>query len=81
VLGAGAAVIGACAVCCAGPILAVLGGLSVASVIGAVWIPALPVVAVAALAGVVWIVRRRRNANTCQPSSAPLDLGMPGRRR
>jgi hypothetical protein len=31
VAGAGVVAIGACAVCCAGPVLAVLGGLSIAS--------------------------------------------------
>jgi hypothetical protein len=42
-------------VCCAGPVLAVLGGLSIASLAGAVWIPARAVVAVIALVGMVWV--------------------------
>jgi nitrate/nitrite transporter NarK len=62
VAGAGVVAIGACAVCCAGPVLAVLGGLSIASLAGAVWIPALAVVAVIAFVGMVWVLRRRRRA-------------------
>lgn len=76
----GAAAIGACAVCCAGPILAFFGGLSIVSLAGAIWIPALAIVAVAALAGAVWILRRRK-ASSCRTAvtetSAPVDLGMP----
>jgi hypothetical protein len=76
VAGAGVVALGACAVCCAGPILAVLGGLSIASLAGAVWIPALAVVAVIALVGMVWVLRKRRRA-TCATSTEPVDLGMP----
>jgi hypothetical protein len=76
IFGAGAVAVGACAVCCAGPVLAVLGGLSIASLAGAVWIPALAVVAVIALAGVVWGLRKRRRA-TCATPSGTVDLGMP----
>ena len=53
-LGGGILALGACAVCCAGPILAVLGGLSVASIAAAVWIPGLALIAVAALATMAW---------------------------
>ena len=73
VAGAGVVALGACAVCCAGPVLAVLGGLSIASLAGAVWIPALAVVAVIALVGMVWVLRKRRRAT----STEPVDLGMP----
>lgn len=76
VVGAGVVALGACAVCCAGPVLAVLGGLSIASLAGAVWIPALAIVAVIALAALVWVLRKRRRA-TCATSSEPVDLGMP----
>lgn len=76
VVGAGAVAVGACAVCCAGPVLAVLGGLSIASLAGAVWIPALAVIAVLALVGVVWVLRKRRRAS-CATSRGPVDLGMP----
>ncbi|MFI8893478.1 hypothetical protein [Streptomyces paradoxus] len=75
--GAGAAAVTACAVCCAGPLLAVLGGAGAASALGAVWVPALAVPAVAAVAG-IFVVRRRRRAAACR--TAPVvraDLGMP----
>ena len=77
---AAVAAVGACAVCCAGPILAFFGGLSVVSLAASIWIPGLALVAVAALAGLVWILRRRRNSS-CQTSTTesagPVDLGMP----
>ncbi|WP_433003364.1 hypothetical protein [Kribbella sp. CA-294648] len=76
VLGAGAMAVGACAVCCAGPVLAVLGGLSIASFAGAVWVPGLALVAVLALIGVVWVLRKRRRTS-CAADSGPVDLGMP----
>ncbi|MFF2955902.1 hypothetical protein ACFVVU_31700 [Kitasatospora sp. NPDC057965] len=72
-LGAGAAVTAACAVCCAGPVLAVLG---VTSAIGALWMPVLAVIAVAAALGVL-VLRKRRRAASCRTSPAPADLGMP----
>ena len=77
VVGAGVVAVGACAACCAGPILAVLGGLSIASLAGAVWIPALAGVTVLALGAMVWVLRRRRRA-TCATTPGPVDLGMPG---
>jgi mercuric ion transport protein len=80
VIGAGVVALGACAVCCAGPVLAILGGLSIASLAGAVWIPALAVVAVIALVGMVWVLRRRRRA-TCATPTGPVELGMPGEAR
>ena len=77
---AGIAAVGACAVCCAGPILAFFGGLSLVSLAASIWIPALALVAVAAIAGAVWILRRRRAAS-CQTgdseAAGPVDLGMP----
>ncbi|MEU9376028.1 hypothetical protein AB0D94_19935 [Streptomyces sp. NPDC048255] len=75
-LGVGAAAVAACAVCCAGPILAVLGGIGVTSAIGALWMPTLGVLAVAAGLG-VFVVRRRRRATACHTAQAPADLGMP----
>ncbi|MBL1082251.1 hypothetical protein JK359_09685 [Streptomyces actinomycinicus] len=62
--------------CCAGPLMAVLGGLGVASAIGALWMPALAVLIVAAgLAALV--VRHRRRTTSCHRAPAPVDLGMP----
>ncbi|MEU0836482.1 hypothetical protein [Streptomyces sp. NPDC005969] len=74
-LGAGAA-FAACAVCCAGPILAVLGGIGVTSALGALWMPALAVLAVAAGLGIL-VVRHRRRTAACRTAPAPADLGMP----
>lgn len=79
VLGAGLLAVAACAVCCAGPLLAVLGGIGAASVMGAIWIPALAVVAVAVAPAAVWVHRRRRRASACQTGPGPVDVGMPTR--
>ncbi|MFF4541077.1 hypothetical protein [Streptomyces aureus] len=75
-LGVGAAVATACAVCCAGPLLAVLGGLGVTSAVGALWIPALAIPTVAAGLGVL-VVRHRRRKASCRAQAAQADLGMP----
>ncbi|ATW52857.1 hypothetical protein CGZ69_26155 [Streptomyces peucetius subsp. caesius ATCC 27952] len=62
--------------CCAGPLLALLGGVGAVSALGAVWIPGLAILAVVALAAVVWVVRRRRTA-ACKTEPGVVDLGMP----
>ncbi|MGW3661027.1 hypothetical protein ACWD6R_37725 [Streptomyces sp. NPDC005151] len=74
---AGLAALAACAVCCAGPLLAVLGGIGLTSAVGAFWMPALAVVA--AGAGISFVlVRRRRRAVACSTGDeGPVDLGMP----
>jgi len=74
-IGAGAAALAACAVCCAGPLLAVLGAVGAAATVAAVWVPALAVLAVAALVGAV-VVRRRQRA-ACRTVPGPIDLGLP----
>jgi type VI protein secretion system component VasK len=74
-LGAGAAAVVACAVCCAGPVLAVLGSIGAASTVAAIWVPALAVLAVAAVLGVLFVIRRRRAA--CHSGPQVVDLGMP----
>ncbi|WP_327370703.1 hypothetical protein [Streptomyces sp. NBC_01217] len=71
--------VAACAVCCAGPLLAVLGGIGAASVIGAIWIPALAVVAVAAVVAALWLHRRRQKASACRSGPGPVDVDMPTR--
>ncbi|QNE23232.1 hypothetical protein F1D05_30045 [Kribbella qitaiheensis] len=63
--------------CCAGPLLAVLGGLGAASLVGAVFWPVLGLVAVTAAVGVVWIMRRRHRPAACTTEAGPADLGMP----
>lgn len=75
-LAAGAAALTACAVCCAGPLLAVLGAIGVTSAIGALWMPVLAALAVAAIVAFV-VVRRRRRAAACRTTPARTDLGMP----
>jgi hypothetical protein len=75
-IGTGAVAVAACAVCCIGPVLAVLGGVGAAAAIGAVWIPSLAVVAAAAVVGLVWLLRRRRAA-ACRTEQGVVDLGMP----
>ncbi|WP_330324555.1 hypothetical protein [Streptomyces pseudovenezuelae] len=79
VLGAGLLAAVACAVCCAGPLLAVLGGIGAASVIGAIWIPALALGGVAAASAAVWVHRRRKRASACQVQPGRVDVGMPAR--
>jgi len=76
-LGVGIAIL-ACAACCVGPLVALLGGVGIAAALGAWFVPVLIVLAIAALsaAGAVWWVRRRRRA-AC-PAPTPLaDLGIP----
>jgi len=76
-IGTGAATLGFCAACCAGPVLALLGGIGAGVAVAAVWMPALAVVTVAAGLG-VFAVRRRRRRATCRPGQAGVvDLGMP----
>jgi hypothetical protein len=70
----------ACVGCCAGPLLAVLGGLSVASLAAAVWIPVLSLFGIGGLATTLF-VRRRRQTN-CRTGAEPgtVDVGMPAGR-
>jgi hypothetical protein len=75
--GAGLLAVAACVVCCAGPLLAVLGGIGAASVVGAIWVPGLAVVAVAAVSAAVWAHRRSRRASACQAGPGPVDADMP----
>jgi hypothetical protein len=66
--------------CCAGPLLAVVGGLGVVSAVGAVWVPALAVVSVAVVVGVVgvgWGWRRRWRAAACGTDAGVVALGLP----
>ena len=63
VLGAGLL---ACAACCAGPLLAVVGSLGAASLLGAYWIPGLLTVAVLAAIVVTALLVRRRRAKACR---------------
>ena len=74
-LGSGALVMGACAVCCAGPLLALLAAIGIGSMIAALWVPALLVIA-ALSAGGAWMLRTRR-ARACARPPGSVDLGIP----
>ncbi|MBE8523086.1 hypothetical protein ILP97_37300 [Amycolatopsis sp. H6(2020)] len=64
--------------CCAGPLLALLGGIGLASIVGAIWLPALLVLAVImALAVVIVVIRRRRRGVACSADTGPVELGIP----
>ncbi|MFC9552227.1 hypothetical protein ACFTWF_15360 [Rhodococcus sp. NPDC056960] len=73
----GVTAVGACSLCCARPVLTALGGLSVLSAVGAVWVPALTVAAILAVLMLLAVVRRRRASTSCEVASSPVDLEMP----
>jgi hypothetical protein len=64
-------------VCCAGPLLVLLGGIGVASLAAAVLVPALGVLAVITAAA-VWLLTRRLRARTGRPAAQVFDLRLPG---
>lgn len=70
------AAVGACAVCCAGPLLAGLASVGLTAGVAAIAVPALAVVAVAAFGGVWWL-RRRGRAGCAVPTAGSQDLGLP----
>jgi hypothetical protein len=70
------AALAACAVCCAGPLLAVLAAVGVTAGVAAVAVPALAVVAVAAFGGVWWL-RRRARARCAVLAAGSQELGLP----
>jgi hypothetical protein len=74
ILGLGAA---ACAVCCAGPILAFLGGLGLAGLAGTFLFGGIGLIAVA-IAAVGYIAVRRRTTREVSEASVP--VAAPGRR-
>ena len=69
----GAAVL-ACAACCAGPLLAIVGSVGAASLLGAYWIPGLLVVAVLAGIVVTVLMVRRHRAKACRLPSSRVDV-------
>jgi hypothetical protein len=69
----GAAVL-ACAACCAGPLLAIVGSIGAASLLGAYWIPALLVVAVLAGIAVTVLLVRRHRAKACRIPASRVDV-------
>lgn len=63
------AAVGACAVCCAGPLLAVLAAVGLTAGVAASAVPALAAVTAAALGGIWWV--RRRTGKQCAAPEAP----------
>ncbi|PYE11742.1 mercuric ion transport protein [Williamsia limnetica] len=72
-----AALVGACAVCCAGPLLAVLGGIGAAGLLGSLWVPALLTVVAIAAVGILVALRKRRRASCRVAQAGPVDLDLP----
>ncbi len=72
-----AALVGACAVCCAGPLVAVLGGIGAAGLLGSLWIPTLLIVVALTAVGILVALRRRRRAGCSVPNTHPVDLDLP----
>lgn len=62
IVGVGAA---ACAACCAGPLLAIIGGITIAGLAGTLFLGAVSLVAVVAAAVGYFAVHRRRQAAVC----------------
>lgn len=70
-----------CAACCAGPIVGLLGGITAASAMGAVFVPPLVVLAVLAAAATAVLLVRRRWTPSVAVGNEPrgtVDLGLPG---
>jgi hypothetical protein len=64
----------ACAACCAGPLIAVVGSVGAASLLGAYWVPGLLVVVAAAAAVLAVLLVRRRRANACTVPAGPTTI-------
>jgi hypothetical protein len=73
ILGIGAAV---CLVCCAGPILAFLGGLGIAGLAGTLLIGTAGL-AIAAAAITAFVVVRRHRRSCAQPDEGPMPVAAP----
>lgn len=69
----GAAVL-ACAACCTAPLLAIVGSVGAASLLGAYWIPGLLVVALLAGIVVTVLLVRRRRARACRLPASRVDV-------
>lgn len=64
-----------CAACCAGPILALISAIGLASGIASLVVPAFALVALAG-AGGAWFLRRRQKAG-CEPTTRVAKLAPP----
>jgi mercuric ion transport protein len=72
-LGLGAA---ACVACCAGPILALVGGLTIAGLFSTLVI-GIAGLAVAAIAAGSWVTIRRRRRSCATPTGRPVAVAAP----
>lgn len=70
----------ACVACCAGPLLAFLGGLSIAGLVSTLAIGAAGLV-IAVVAGVAWIVVRHRSPSRTAGPSEPVPVAGPTRKQ
>jgi hypothetical protein len=70
VLGLGAL---ACAACCAGPILALLGGITILGIASSYFI-GVAGLAIAAAAAIGWFVLRRRRKDSCNVRQQPVSI-------
>ncbi len=70
--------VAACAACCAGPILAFLGGLTIAGLASTLVI-GVAGLAIALVAGTAWFIVRRRRRNACRDGAAggPVSVASP----
>jgi hypothetical protein len=77
IIGIGAA---ACAACCAGPILAFLGGLSLAGLASTLLIGTLGLAVFVSSGAGYLVVRRRRQTACAPPSIEPVSVAAPTRK-
>lgn len=77
ILGFGAA---ACVACCAGPILAFLGGVGIAGLASTLLIGAAGLVIAAVAVIAIVLVRRRRTSCAVPKDSGPVEVAAPTRR-
>ena len=71
----------ACLACCAGPILALLGGISLAGLLSTAVIGTVGLVVAGAAAVAFLLVRRRRQAACAADAAEPVPLPTPTRRQ
>ena len=68
--------VAACAVCCAGPILALLAAIGIGGAVGFAFFGVTGLM-VAAIVGIVLYLRRQRRRATCTPASLTVEVGRP----
>jgi hypothetical protein len=73
--------VAACAACCAGPIIALIGGIAALGAISAVFVGAVALVAAALIGGMVLLTRRRRGRAIACPAPFATAVTVDGPRR